>query len=209
MWPIALPAIQSIINNISSSTIGKTPNEITYGFTPPRPLDLLLALPFPAIATTRMEAADAISFAMSNQKIYYDRKHQPLFMMKGEWDILRLHKLYSIPGTLGMTKKLTQQYMSLFQIQSKVRWLAYKLKIPRDWKIHLIIWVAQFEPAPPSTKELFSHLYSTHLLPVLVDRETDLVKSLEVERLLNRRTTRQDCSNSVEYLVCWKSYSPK
>ncbi len=108
MWPTALPAIQSIINNTSSLTTGKTPNEIAYGFTPCRSLDLLSALPSPAIATTRIEAADAITLGMANQKTYYDEKHQPLFMKKGEWAMLRLHKEYSISATLGITKKLTQ-----------------------------------------------------------------------------------------------------
>ncbi len=124
IWPTALPAIQSIINNTSSSTTGKTPNEIAYGFTPRRPLDLLSALPSVAIATTRIEAADAISFVMANQKTNYDRKHQPLFMKKGERAILRLHKGYSIHATLGITKKLAQQYVGPFQIESKVGRLA-------------------------------------------------------------------------------------
>lgn len=66
MWPTALPAIQSIINNTFLSTTGKTFNEIAYGFTPYRPLDLFSALPSLAIATTRIEIADVISFAMAN-----------------------------------------------------------------------------------------------------------------------------------------------
>ncbi len=41
MWSTALPAIQLTISNTFSSAIGKTPNEIAYGFTPRRPLDLL------------------------------------------------------------------------------------------------------------------------------------------------------------------------
>lgn len=114
IWPIAPPAIQSIINNTSSLTTGKTPNKIAYGFNPCRFLDLLSALPSPSIATIRIESVNAIFFAMANQKTYSDRKHQPLFMKKGKWAILCLHKGYSIPATLGMTKKLTQQYVGQF-----------------------------------------------------------------------------------------------
>ena len=97
-----------MINNTFLSTKGKTPNEIAYGFTPRCFFNLLLALPSPAIATVKIEAADAISFGMANQKTYYDWEHQPLFMKKSEWAILCLHSRYSIPATLGITKKLTQ-----------------------------------------------------------------------------------------------------
>ena len=155
----------------------------------------------PAIATTKIEATDAISFAMANQKTYYDRKQQLLFMKKGEWTILRLHKEYSIPATLGITKKLTQQYVGPFQIENKVGRLAYKLKIPPDWKIHPVFSVAQLQPAPPPTENLFSRLYPTHPIPVFIDRDTDSVKSFQVERLLNRRTIRRGRGNLVEYLV--------
>ncbi len=108
IWPTFLPAIQSIINNTSLLTTGKTPNEIAYGFTPRRSLDFFSILPSFAIATNRIEAADAISFAIANQMTHYDRKHQLLYMKKGEWTMLRLHKRYFIPATLGITKKLTQ-----------------------------------------------------------------------------------------------------
>lgn len=209
MCPTALPAIQSIINNTSSSTTGKTPNEIAYGFTPRRPLDLLSALPSPAIATTRIEAADAISFAIANQKAHYDRKYQPLFMKKGEWAMLRLHKGYSISTALGITKKLTQQYVGSFQIEDKVGRLAYKLKIPPDWKIHPVFSVAQLEPAPPPTEDPFSRPYPTHPPPMFVDGDTDSVKSFEIKHLLNRRIVKRGRSNSVEYLVRWKGFGPK
>ena len=107
MWPTALPAIQSIINNTSLSTTGKTLNEIAYSFISRRPWDLLSALPSPAITTTRIEGVDAVSFAMANQKTYYDGKHQPILMKKGKCVILRLNKGYSIPANLGITKKPT------------------------------------------------------------------------------------------------------
>ncbi len=75
VWPTTLSAIQSIINNTSLSTTDKTLNEIAYGFILRRPLDLFSALPSPAIATTRIEAVDAICFTIANQKTHSDRKH--------------------------------------------------------------------------------------------------------------------------------------
>lgn len=187
-------------------TIGKTPIRIAYGFSPGRPLDLLSALPSPAIATTRIEAADAISFAMTNQKAHYHRKHQPLFMKKDEWVMLRLHKRYSIPRALRITKKLTPQYVGPFQIEDKVGRLAYKLKIPLDWKIHPVFLVTQIELALSPIEDPFSRLYPTHPPPVFIDSDTDLFKSFDIERQLNRSIVKLACDNSIEYLVRWKGY---
>ena len=113
-WPKVLSQIQSLLNNTSSSTTGKTPNEIAYSFSPRRPLDLISAMDVPNACVARTDGADAISFALLNQKEHYDRKHQPLFMKVGDWAMLRLHKGYSIPSSAGVTKKLTQKYVGPF-----------------------------------------------------------------------------------------------
>ena len=83
-WPEILPRIQSILNNSSSSTIGKTPNKIAYGFSPKKSLDLISFSTLPDIYVARADAADAISFALPNQKAHYNRKHQLLFMKFGD-----------------------------------------------------------------------------------------------------------------------------
>ena len=66
LWPQVLPRIQAIINNTSSSSTGKTPNEVAYGFSPWRPLDLLAAHPTPDALATCTDAAEAVSFALLN-----------------------------------------------------------------------------------------------------------------------------------------------
>lgn len=74
VWPEILPRIQSLLNNTSSSTTGKTPNEIAYGFSTRRPLDLLAAIPTPDVSS-RLDAANAIAFATANQKEHYDQRY--------------------------------------------------------------------------------------------------------------------------------------
>ena len=106
-WPKVLQKIQSLLNNTSSSTTGKIPNEIAYGFAPRRPLDLCLTITQPNTYVARIEAVDAISFALANHKEHYNRSHQPLFMKVEDWVMLKLHKGYSIPSSVGITKKLT------------------------------------------------------------------------------------------------------
>ena len=116
LWPPVLPRIQAISNNTSSSSTRKTPNEVAYDFSPRRPLDLLTALPTPDALAAHTDAAKAVSFALLNQKVTYDWKHQPRFIKVREWAMLQLHKGYSIPATVGVTKKLTQQYVGPFRI---------------------------------------------------------------------------------------------
>ena len=207
-WPKVLPRIQSLLNNTSSSTTGKTPNEITYSFSPRRPLDLISALDMPNTCVTRTDAADAISFALLNQKEHYDRKHQPLFMKVGDWAMLRLHKDYSISSSAKVTKKLTQQYVGPFQIKERVGRLAYRLEIPNDWWIHPVFSVAQLEPAPEPSIDPFRRPYPHDLPAVFVDDDTNSLKSFEIDRLLNKRTIKRGKGLTVEYLVRWTGYGP-
>lgn len=66
LWPEVLPQIQSILNNTSSSTTGKTPNEMAYGFSPCRSLDLLSPPGLLAAFQARADTTDAISFTLAN-----------------------------------------------------------------------------------------------------------------------------------------------
>ena len=66
LWPKVLFCIQSILNNTSSLTIGKTPNEIVYGFSLHRLLDLLSDLLLSNTFQARTDATNAISFALAN-----------------------------------------------------------------------------------------------------------------------------------------------
>ena len=74
-WPEVLPRIQFLLNNTSSSTTGKTPNEIAYGFSPGRPLDLFSSTTLLDTYVTCIAAADAILFALANHKNHYNRSH--------------------------------------------------------------------------------------------------------------------------------------
>ena len=81
---------------------------MAYSFFLCRSLDLLAAIPTPDALAARADVAEAVSFALLNQKVTYNQKHQPLFMKIEEWAMLRLHKGYNIPAMAGVTMKLTQ-----------------------------------------------------------------------------------------------------
>ena len=85
----------------------KTPNKIAYRFLPRRPLDLISSSFLPDTYVARADIAEAILFVLANQKSQYDKKHQPFFLKVSNWTMLKFHKSYSIPSSLGITKKLT------------------------------------------------------------------------------------------------------
>lgn len=84
LWPQILFYIQTIINNTSSSSAEKTPNKIAYNFFPHFLLDLLAAFPTPNALAAYADAAKVTSFALLNQKLTYNRKHQLLLIKVGE-----------------------------------------------------------------------------------------------------------------------------
>lgn len=88
--------------------MGKTLNKVAYGFSLKRPLDLYSTVSQPDIYVACTKAIDVISFALTNQKNHYDRTHQSLFIKVRDWAMLKLHKSYSIPSSVSITKKLTQ-----------------------------------------------------------------------------------------------------
>ena len=209
LWPEVLPRIQSILNNTSSSTTGKTPNEIAYGYSPRRPLDLLSDPLLPNTFQAHTDATDAISFALANQKAHYDQKHQPLFMKVGDWAMLKFYKGYSIPSSVGITKKLTQQYVGPFQVVERVGRLAYKLDVMGDWRIHPVFSLAQLEPAPSPTEDPFGRPRPQQPPSVFVKGDTDHHKSFEIERLLNKRTVSKGKGLAIKYLLRWTGYRPE
>ena len=206
IWPQILSRFQALTNNAVSSSTRKTLNEIAYGFTPNRPLDLLSDIPELKHSNNRIEAKDVISWANMKHKHHYDRRHTPLFLNENDWALIKLHNEYNIPSTLEITKKLTQQYVESFKILQRIDRLAYKLDIPDDWKIHSMFSVAQLEPSPSPQKDPFNRPRPTNPPPVFVEGDTEKSKSYEIDRLLNKRVIKRGRDQSIEYLIRWKDY---
>ena len=210
-WPEALPRIQALINNSSSSSTTRTPNEIALGFTPNRPLDLLLASTPIDHDIARIEAQDALAYAQMNQKYHYDRSHTPMFLKVGDYALIRLHKGYKIPSTAKVTHKLGQQYVGPFPVLQKIGRLAYRLDIPTIWPIHPVFTIAQLEPGPPPSEDPFRRPRPDHPDSVHVEGDTDQYKSWELERLLSKRIIPIGRARTMvtQYLARWKGYGPE
>lgn len=144
-------SVTSYTNSVSSAT-KRAPNKVAYGFIPNRPIDLAMnASTTPEseqlrLVQVRKDAKDAIDFANMGYKYQYDRLHQPLFLRVNDLVLLRLHKGYTIPSTVGITTKVAQQFVGPFRVIEKIGRLAYKLRIPSHWKIRPVSTIAQLEP---------------------------------------------------------------
>ena len=84
----------------------------------------------PDQSAARTAGFDTITFASMTHKNHYNHSHQSLFFKVGKYALLRFQKSYSIPSTLGVNKKLTQQYVKPFRVLEKVRRLPYCLDVP-------------------------------------------------------------------------------
>lgn len=89
-------------------------------------------------------------------------------------------KGYSIPSTLAITKKLTQQYVVHFRMFERVGKLVYRLDIPVDWRIHNVFMIAQLEPAPNPASDPFNRPRFNHPDSVYVEGDTEEYKSFEI-----------------------------
>lgn len=79
-WPSILPHIQAVLNNSTSSTTGISPNEIVLGFKIKEILSPLHSNNdfIEARGISQKEALDALIYANSKSKVYYDRKHEDI-----------------------------------------------------------------------------------------------------------------------------------
>lgn len=155
-WPKVLLWVQLLINNTKSTSITKTPNEVVLGFTPNQSLDLLAGSIRLDHKVAQVETKNAISFAQVNFKYHYDWSHQPMNLKVNNFTLLWLHKGYLIPSILGITKKLTQQYVEPFWMLERIGKLVYQLNIPANWRIYNVFTIAQLEPASNPTGNLFN-----------------------------------------------------
>jgi hypothetical protein len=98
-----------------------------------------------------------------------------------------------------LKSKLGDQRVGPFKIVAKVGSLAYKLKLPDNWRIHLVMSVTQLEPArvDPFEREI------TPPPPV------DVEGAEEWEIQLITRSALRGRNRKKHYLVRWKGFRPE
>ena len=205
-WIEIISDIQRNINNSIIIVIDKTSNEISYEFTLTQIFDLLKSFEESSLSLSQMirqKAVDVLIFAQMNFKFYYDRKHQSINLVVDDWTQIRFHKNYDISSIAVLSNKFNQQYIAFFRVTKKIDRLAYRLNIFRKWIIHSIFSIAQLKSCFDSINDFFRRHRLTQSNFVFVEKNTDLIKSFELKRIVNKRMI---VRREVEYLIRWKNY---
>jgi len=93
------------------------------------------------------------------------------------------------------------------QLKLPIGRLAYKLDIPRHWRVHPVFSVAQLETCPEG--DPYDRPRPDHPVTVLVKGDSNTQKSYEIDRLLNKRAIKKGRGVSTQYLARWKGYGPE
>ena len=226
-WSKILFRLQRHFNNSHSVITRKTLNETSYEFTSLQSLNMLrqfatsdltddlkesfvidnrksfAEISFNVVTRARFEVTDVIAFAQMTSKYYYDRKHQLLFMKTDDYALIRLHHDYNISTIEVLDKKLSQQYVDSFKILEKIDNLTYRLKLSNHWRIHSVLFVTQLKSVSSSMKNFFNRSRLNQSDSVFVEKDTNQVKSWEIEKLINKRQIKR---RDDEYLVRWKDW---
>ena len=225
-WASLIPRMCNAIANATARSSGIAATEMLFGQRVRNPIDAVAdslidisdgydladmaanepqeAFPIEAVNTmgTRpsvLGAIDALKLAALTMKIYYDKKHQPMFFAPGQFVLLRLHRGYMIPGLKDRNKKIEQQFAGPFKVLERVGRLAYRIELPPSMKIHPVISIAQLEKAPDFAKDPFNRNSNLRMPRVGNTEEPE-----EVEKILRQRLVRKGSGESVEYLIRYK-----
>lgn len=201
-WCYVVPHIQFILNNSINATTGCSPNEFNYGFRPRESADITTKSGVTDVAlerdVLRREAADSAAYAQVIMKQRYDKKHTAWTPQVGSQVYLSLRN-YSIPGVTN--RKLSPQRVGPYMVKRVTRsGLACEIDLPRHWKIHPVISIAELEPLT-SEEDPFKRVKR---LPqkLRVDDET----AQSTPKLLLQRRSRKvgrKGTELVEYLTRW------
>jgi hypothetical protein len=197
-WVELLPLAQFAYNSAKSESTQTSPFFANYGYQPeayrqPRKDDtkaeqaMLLVEKLQGLHTqlaTDIEFNNQRSAAYANKK----RSMEPPLQRGDKVYLLRKHIKTKRPST-----KLDFKKLGPFEILEKVGPVNYKLRLPKNSKLHPVFHVSLLEPAKGDTPLATN----TELQP---ENEPDVY---EVEKILDTRTT---TDGQQEYLIKWKGY---
>ena len=211
-WPYHLTEVEYWINNLPNKSTGCSPLQFLCGLDPKTPLDWAALNPSDSTPPStrewidrcrcyRDEARDAIAFAQTKMSIYYDKLYKPVDLHPGDRVYITLatgtEPGYRLPSTI--VSKISGRRVGPFKILEVIGKLAYKLDIPREWRIHPIISIAHLEKHKDDP-----HKRRTPTPPeVIQDKDSDHIE-YEVESIIRKRynkTRKHD-----EWLVKWKGW---
>ena len=209
-YVLALSSIQAQLNNSLNTVIDLVSNEMIYDF---KIRDALFSITkintvnAQDLSTQRLKyqrkTIDAIVFATTKIKIYYDVKHTSILFNENDYVYLRLNKNYKLSKRLN--SKLSQQRCDFFKILRLVERLAYKLNLSSTWRVHSIIFIAQLKSIFVDF-DSYQRLRFHHSDSVKMKKNTNEYRFYEIDKLVNKRIRKYNKTLIIQYLIKWIDY---
>ncbi len=206
-WASHLMHVEIVMNNSVNATTGKAPNEMLYGTTVRLfPTINSNSVNVPAVAEYIEEIQESIAIARDNQAIAKTkqttnankhRREEPQYKV-GEQVYLNSKNLRLLIKQKGRSAKFYPRYVGPFPIiKAKPETSTYKLRLPREYKIHPTFHARLLKPAFENNPLLFSERHVTPPPPIDADDG-----QWEVESVLDHRKYRRQN----QFLVRWVGY---
>lgn len=214
-WDKHLVAAEIAINNSQQASSGFSPYFLNYHQHPNLPLSGI-AQPKKDMNESRNPAAgealtgfkehlqkarENMEEASRRQVYYANRRRRDHQFNVGDLVWLSAKDL----SFENRTPKLAPRNYGPFEVIQRIGEVAYKLKLPDQWKIHPVFHVSKLK----ANNEELQHFPDrqrevTRPPPLLQDKEGE--QEYEVERIVGVRTRRKGRKTMKEYLVLWKGY---
>ena len=206
-WAKHLMHVEIVMNNSVNTTTGKAPNELLYGTT----VRLFPAINpsstnVPAVANYIEKVQESIAIARDNHTVAKTkqttnankhRREEPDYKV-GDQVYLNTKNLRLLIKRKGRSAKFYPRYVGPFPIiKAKPETSTYKLRLPREYKIHPTFHAKLLKPAFQNDPLLFSKRHVTPPPPIDADND-----EWEVECLLDHRKYRRQN----QFLVRWVGY---
>ncbi|MCO5594957.1 hypothetical protein L7F22_048994 [Adiantum nelumboides] len=206
-WEHYLPLVEYAYNNTVHTSTGKAPFEIVEGGKKVPPILQTKDKIFEAdkYVQNMDEAYRKIKLALektqSKKKKAADRHRRELVFSLGDRVLLRFEKarLRKMKGKERLFPKLGMRYYGPFQVCDKISDVAYRLKLPEDWKIHNAFHVSLLRPFVGDVLE--------DMVPEEQPEVEELDEILVAEQILAHKDRKVRGKVARRYLVKFKNYS--
>lgn len=214
-WNKHLIAAEITINNSQQTSTGFSPYYLNYHQHPNLPLSGIVA-PKSKISQSKNPAAGEaldgfkkllqearvnLEEASRRQAYYANQKRRDHQFKVG--DLVWLSsKDFNLEGR---TPKFAPRNYGPFEVIQRIGEVAYKLKLPEQWKIHPVFHISKLKPNNDELQHFPDrHREVTRPPPVLQENENQ--QEYEVDRIVGVRTRKKGKKAIKEYLVLWKGY---